>query len=185
MRIKWQRGKVKAGQLVYFEYKTKWREVLIFECPNDSGRRGTIKTKKGIKKFLNGLELDAEGAATPGVSSIRNLILSRLGGTRPHEEIDGNKFYQLNFGYDQEDVMTPKVAYGKVKNYIKNINGLYKTYDWYKIKDVRLTNNIDLEPHLLTKYKEEEKVEEGIMEESEEKPVEEKIIEEKIKKNED
>ena len=46
MRIKWQRGKVKAGQLVYFEYKTKWREVLIFECPNDSGRRGTIKTKK-------------------------------------------------------------------------------------------------------------------------------------------
>ena len=81
--------------------------------------------------------------------------------------------------------MTPKVAYGKVKNYIKNINGLYKTYDWYKIKDVRLTNNIDLEPHLLTKYKEEEKVEEGIMEESEEKPVEEKIIEEKIKKNED
>ena len=186
MRIKWVKGKIKAGNLVYFEYNTKWREVVVFECPNDTGRKGKIKKKDGsTSKVLHGLELDAEGAATPGVSTVRNLILERLGGTRPLEEKNGIQFYQCNFGYDQEDVMTPKVAYGKVHNYIRNIRGFYKTYNLFKIKDVRLTDNIDLRPFLIDKYVEEEKIEEEIIEEPEEKPAEENIKEEEIKKDED
>lgn len=186
MRVKWVKGQIKAGNLVYFEYNAKWREVLVFECPNDSGRRGIIRKQDGsVGKVLHGLEVDAEGAATPGVSSVQNLLFSRLGGTRPLMEKDGIQFYQCNFGYDQGDTMTPKVAYGKVKNYIQNVKGLYKTYSWGKIKDVRLTNNVDLEPFLLEKYKEEEKIEKEIIEEPEEKPVEEKVEEKKIKEEKD
>ena len=186
MRFKWSRGRIKAGNVVYFEYNAKWREVLVFECPNDSGRRGIVKTKsKGITKVLHGIELDAEGAATPGVSSVRNLLLSRLGGTRPLFENKDTTYFQCNFGYDQEDVMTPKVAYGRIKNYINSIRGLYKTYTWQKIKDVRLTDEIDLEPFLIDKYKEEEKIEKEIIEEPEEKPVEEKVEEKKIEEGKD
>tara|TARA_B100001564_G_scaffold355498_1_gene367916 strand:+ start:237 stop:812 length:576 start_codon:yes stop_codon:yes gene_type:complete len=185
MRVKWVKGQVKAGNLIYFEYNAKWREVLVFECPNDSGRRGIIRKKDGgTSKVLHGLELDAEGAATPGVSTVRDLILSRFGGTRPLLEKNGIQFYQTNFGYEQEDIMTPKVAYTKIKNYIQNIKGFYKTYSWSKIKDVRLTDNIDLKPFLIDKYKEEEKVEEEIVEENKKQPAEEKVKEKEIKKEE-
>ena len=186
MRVKWVKGQIKAGNLVYFEYNAKWREVLIFECPNDSGRRGIIKKKDGgIAKVLHGLELDAEGSATPGVSTVRNLILSRLGGTRPLMKKDNTQFYQCNFGYDQGDIMTPKVAYTKVQSYIQNIKGFYKTYNWFKIKDVRLTDSINLEPFLLNEYIEEAKIEKDIIEEPTEKPIEEKQkIKEKEKKDE-
>ena len=61
MRIKWVKGKIKAGNLVYFEYNTKWREVVVFECPNDTGRKGKIKKKDGStsKVGINGVSDNA------------------------------------------------------------------------------------------------------------------------------
>ena len=142
MRVKWTKGKIKAGHLVYFEYNAKWREVLVFECPGDgSGRRGKLKTKDGkTKKFLHGLELDAEGAPKPGVDSVIPFVLDRLGGTRPIHEQGKEKFYACNFGYDKFSLMTPKIAYTKIKSLIrrfgndaKTTNNLYKSYDWFKV----------------------------------------------------
>ena len=96
MRVKWVKGQIKAGNLVYFEYNAKWREVLVFECPNDTGRRGIVRKKDGsVGKVLHGLEVDAEGAATPGVSSVQNLLFSRLGGTRPLMEKKEHNFINV------------------------------------------------------------------------------------------
>ena len=184
-RLKWTKGKIKAGQLIYFEYNAKWREVLVFECPNDPGRRGVLKTKEGAKKFLHGVELDSEGAATPGVSTARGVMLSKMGGTRPlHTEgkgINEQTYYQSNFGYDQEDVFTPKVAYGKIKSYVQSIPGVYKTYSWGKVKDVRLTNNIPMEAYLSKKYADIEKMKREIPTSLKKEPEEERADKQKLK----
>ena len=184
-RHKWTKGKIKAGQLIYFEYNAKWREVLVFECPNDPGRRGILKTKEGAKKFLHGIELDSEGAATPGVSTARGVMLSKMGGTRPlltiGEGIKEETYYQANFGYDQEDLLTPKVAYGKIKSYVQSIPGVYKTYSWGKVKDIRLTNNIPMEAYLSKPYQELEKAKREIPTNLKKEPIEERHEQQKLK----
>ena len=148
--FKWQKNKVESGDIISFTYNGKKRNVIVMESPNDPGRYGKFKTKDGkLKRFLHGIELihDLEK------STIENII-SQMGGTRILMEIDNQYYYQINFGKQIDDIMTSERAYDKIKTYVDSQN-IYRTYDWNKINNVYLTNNVgDLRRLVNPRFKE-------------------------------
>ena len=151
---KWPKNEVKSGDVISFLYKSRRRNVIVMECPNDVGRAGKFITKQGeIKKFLHGIEIPLDNRYD---SKIENLI-KKMGGTRVlFESRYGDRFYTVNFGTQLKDIMNARAAYDKVKSDVKDMD-IYKTYDWSIISQISLNNIIvDFEDLINPRYKLEE-----------------------------
>ena len=147
--IKWFKGKINSGDIISFTYDGRKRNVIVMECPNDSGRAGKFMDKTGkSKRFLHGLQIPFGDRKDALVEN----IIKKMGGTRVIFEKNGIQYFKVNFGIGVKDLMNARRAYDKVKNDVKE-NNMYKTYDWSKISSVSLTNRVaDLEKLINPRY---------------------------------